>query len=174
MSRVTRSSGGATTTPLNVPAPVPVLPDERSYEWLGDARTAQEQGRMPPRVYGYTFANRGVWFEYELNEETNLVTDDRTGSRYRSDPKIEVTAAVAGDFSGWKHIEMRRHPRVGNLFGVHLPRMDFPLDRHEFKFVLNDHLWVEPPAFASNTAPAGVGDANTLNLLIVLEREAKA
>jgi len=176
MSRSNRSSGPAGAATLrSTPARASEAPIEQPVEAEPmEARTAQQRAPLPPRVYGYTFTGDGVWFEYELNRETNLVTDDRTGARSRLDPKTVVQAAVAGDFTEWELIEMKRHPRVGNRFGAHVPLSGFPGDYHQFKFVLDQHLWAEPPAFAPNTVPADIGDPDTLNLVIVLDRETEA
>lgn len=136
------------------------------------ARTVQKRSPRPPRIYGYTFEGDGVWFEYELNDETNLVTEAKTGVRYRLDPRSTVHAALAGTFNGWSPVPMKRTSRSSCLFGVHVPRNVLSQRRHEFKFVLNETLWVEPPTFASNTAAGALGDSTVRNLVLSLEREA--
>ena len=176
MAPNSRSSGrsGTATLPTTAARAAEEPIEEPAATEPKEARTAQQRAPLPPRVYGYTFAGNGVWFEYGINSETNLVTDDRTGTRSRLDPKTEVEVAVAGDFTGWDPIPMKRHPRVGNRFGVHVPLSQFPGDYHQFKFLLNERLWAEPPAFASNTAPANIGDPSARNLVIVLDREVES
>jgi hypothetical protein len=48
-----------------------------------------------------------------------------------------------------------------------LPFEQFPKRLHQFKFVIDGHLWVEPPPYASNTVDAGIGyDAKNLVLYL--------
>jgi hypothetical protein len=134
-------------------------------------RALVTQGATRPRTFGYTFYQGDVVFVYELNGTTNLVTDSATGERFRFEPKQAVEVAVAGDFDGWTPRQMQRAPRVSTMWATIIPRRAFPARTHQFKFVLDGRLWVEPPAYASNTAPAGVGASDAKNLVISLEHE---
>jgi hypothetical protein len=98
---------------------------------------------VPPRLYGYRI-DRGVLFEYELNEDANLVTDPVTGARFRFNPTTFFRAALAGDFNGWTQISMRQNSRVPYQFQLLLPFEQFPERLHQFKFVIDGNLWVEP------------------------------
>jgi len=130
-----------------------------------------EQPDVAPRLYGYRI-DRGVLFEYELNEDANLVTDPVTGARFRFNPTTFFRAALAGDFNGWTQISMEQNPRVPYQFQLLLPFEQFPKRLHQFKFVIDGDLWVEPPPYASNTVDAGIGyDAKNLELYLDDTRE---
>jgi hypothetical protein len=130
-----------------------------------------EQQDAAPRLYGYRI-ERGVLFEYELNEDANLVTDPVTGARFRFNPTTFFRAALAGDFNGWTQISMGQNPRVPYQFQVLLPFEQFPKRLHLFKFVIDGSLWVEPPPYASNTVDAGISyDAKNLVLYLDDTRE---
>ena len=151
----------------------------RGAEFEAEAQRAAQsrraivaQGATRPRTFGYTFYQGDVVFVYELNGQTNLVTDSATGERFRFEPKQAVQAAVAGDFTEWSPRPMQRAPRVSTMWAAIVPRRAFSARTHQFKFVLDGHLWVEPPAYASNTVPAAVGASDAKNLVISLEHEA--
>jgi hypothetical protein len=119
------------------------------------------------RTYGYSFQPDGVLFEFELTDETNLVTHGRTGVRSRFRPDKQFRVGVAADVTTWIPQAMRPNPRSPHQFQLLITYSQFAAPEHQFKFVIDDDLWVQPPAFASNVAPAGVG-ADTYNLVLSL------
>jgi hypothetical protein len=119
------------------------------------------------RTYGYSFQPDGVLFEFELTDETNLVTNGRTGVRSRFLPDRQFRVGVAIDVTTWVPQPMRPNPRSPRQFQLLIPYSQFTAPEHQFKFVIDDDLWVEAPTFASNVAPTGVA-ADTFNLVLSL------
>lgn len=140
-------------------------------EKITTSRALPSRGARLPRVYGHTIQDDGVLFRYELAGDTNLVTDSDTGDRLRLTPRDDMEVAVAGDFSGWRPRLMQRDPENALGFQLLVPAREFEGEVHQFKFVVDGHLWVEPPWFARNTVPAEGGVADTKNLLLSLRRE---
>ena len=146
---------------IDEPSPVPGARNAEAPSVAALDRPSQH------RTYGYSFRADGVLFEFELTEETNLVSDGRTGIRTRFRPKAEFRAGVAVDVRNWLPQAMRPQQRSPRRFQLLIPYKQFTAPVHAFKFVIDEYLWVEPPPFASNVAPAGVGP-ETKNLILSL------
>lgn len=124
------------------------------------------------RMYGYTFARKGVLFRYQLTDDANLVTDSKTGERFRFKPDRPFEVGVAGDFTGWRPLKMEQVPGQPPHFELPIDKAKLrPGDDHQFKFVIDGHLWVEPPARAGNVVDASTTDPATRNLVLSFERE---
>jgi hypothetical protein len=87
--------------------------------------------------------------------------------RFRFVPDGQFRVGVAVDVTTWVPQAMRSNPRSPRQFQLLIPYDLFTRPEHQFKFVIDDDLWVEPPAFASNVAPAGIA-GDTYNLVLLL------
>ncbi|RWP58620.1 hypothetical protein [Mesorhizobium sp.] len=145
-------------------------PEDRAGARMTTSRTLPSRGARLPRVYGYSMQNDHVLFRYELTADTNLAIDSDTGDRIRLTPRDDMDLAVAGDFSGWEPRSMPRD-EANRVFQLLVPASEFERDLHQFKFVVDGHLWIEPPWFARNAVPAEGVSGDSKNLLLSLRQE---
>jgi hypothetical protein len=116
---------------------------------------------------GYRLSETEVVFRFGPSAYLNLTRDDTGEWLAVADVDIE-TVSVAGEFNDWSKRAWEMS-ETGN--GVYELRKDLRLlgERGEwqFKFVVNDLYWVEPPTKAPNRVRTGLWPANRSHNLVL-------
>ena len=128
---------------------------------------APDAGSPTDGTIGYALGKGEVVFRFDASDYDNVNRNDNGRWLLIGDVNIE-TVSVAGDFNGWSKEAWRMVESGGGVFEL---RKDMGVfgDRSEwqFKFVINDFYWVEPPADAVNSTESGLYSANrSANLVL--------
>jgi hypothetical protein len=119
---------------------------------------AQARAQKSPAI-GYT--DLGSSIEFVFGNQPQIVIGGLT-INFEDRRKEIKSVSLAGDFNGWKP----NQPgfilkQEGQLYKLVLPKnIGKPGEIHQFKFVLNNKYWVEPPANASNKFKGADGNVN--------------
>jgi len=130
---------------------------------------APDVGSPTDGAIGYVLGEGEVVFRFDALDFDDVTRND-TG-RWLPIGEVDIkTVSVAGDFNDWSK-EAWYMVKAGD--GVFELRKDMNVfaDRSEwqFKFVINDFYWVEPPANAQNSTAGGMYKANrSANLILTV------
>jgi hypothetical protein len=130
---------------------------------------APEAGSPEDGVIGYMLGDGEVIFLFDALAFENVTRNDTGKWMPIGDVDIK-TVSVAGDFNGWSR-DAWHMTRAGE--GIFELKKDIGLfsdkPKWQFKFVINDFFWVEPPADARNSTASGMYKANrSANLVLDL------
>ncbi|KXX69063.1 hypothetical protein [Flammeovirga sp. SJP92] len=122
---------------------VPVFVDERLRRmyivWLMYIMEAKEQ-------MGYVTSKDSITFVFAPEEYS--LSNNNSGVQETYDPDLIGKVQVAGSFNAWsEYFEMKK---VGEFYYYSMPIDENINNWGEFKFIVNDHNWVNPPFEARN------------------------
>ena len=124
-----------------------------------------------PRPMGYTISGDKVVFLFRPVEYAFL-TRSAANEWVPADSVHIDRVAVAGEFNRWS-TDALPMARAGDAWTTTRPIREFEGERpQQFKFVVNGQFWAEPPAEATNRAPAPDG-SHVSNLQLILDRTPK-
>ena len=116
-----------------------------------------------PRTYGYRLSGDLVIFEL-LPSQYRYVTSGSTGEWIPLEDLRLNRLALAGEFNQWS-TEAWPMTRSGPWWVAVRRRSEVGSGHSQFKFVVNDRFWVEPPEAAANRASVTPGSRNA-NLVL--------
>ena len=126
---------------LNTHVPVFVEKDLRRMYIVWLMYIMKSKDRM-----GYTVKNDSITFIF--NPEEYSLSNNDYGVQSSYDPDLIGKVQVAGSFNSWsEYFEMKKK---GNSYYFTLPIDENINNWGEFKFIVNDHNWVNPPFEARN------------------------
>jgi len=137
-------------------------PPKRTVQYVVDgSMLIARRVLLQPQFIGFRIVADEILFELSLQPETSMVTNSRTGERFRfPEESTPSSVSVAGDFSSWEPKRMALHSKSTRSWSLALPAKGMPPGFSQFKFQLEDYLWVEPPYYSSNVAPNPFGSQN--------------
>ena len=101
--------------------------------------THQGYGRLQPKMAVYAVADReDIHFADEdpiINRENNSITF------YIHLPFAKTGVSLSASFNNWKKNEILLKPAKNNIWYIHIPML--PNGRHEYKYFVDNHQWVE-------------------------------
>jgi hypothetical protein len=109
---------------------------------------------------GYT--DKGSKVEFVFGDQLQIVIGGLSISLEKRRKEI-ITVSLAGDFNGWKPNQAGfLLKQEGLLYKLVLPKSMIGKtgETHQFKFVINNKYWVEPPANATNRFKGADGNVN--------------
>ncbi|MEQ8822519.1 MAG: alpha-amylase family glycosyl hydrolase [Sumerlaeia bacterium] len=117
-----------------------------------------------PAVFGYSVLNDGVEFVFDpaLYES---ITKEGSNEQGAFSPEAIESVSVAGDFNAWTPGSWMLTAADDGTYRLKKENWAFSLENHEFKFVLNEDQWLEPPAHKPNRKHAGM-DFESYNLVL--------
>jgi hypothetical protein len=116
-------------------------------------------------IVGYSLEPEKVVFVFDVGDY-GYVTVGGSGE-WLELGDIEIkSVALAGEFNDWSE---NAWPMDKDSEGRHRLTKDVDTfrgqDEWQFKFVINERFWVEPPSDATNSVPTGLGN-NSQNLVL--------
>jgi hypothetical protein len=130
---------------------------------------APEVGSPTDGAIGYVLGEGEVVFRFDALDFDNVTRNDTGKWLPIGEVDIKIVS-VAGDFNDWSREAWRMVKTEGGVFELR-KEMNVFADRSEwqFKFVINDFYWVEPPAGAQNSTAGGMYKANrSANLILTV------
>lgn len=113
---------------------------------------SQQNNRLSgkQKEFGYRIEKKEVVFEFDIREY-ELVTDERWGLQIEfADIDIQKIA-VSGEFNNWSKDGWKMYQVSEYVYQLRKKLKDFDAKINwEYKFVVNEKYWVEPPPQASN------------------------
>ncbi len=99
----------------------------------------QGYGRLQPKMAVYAVVDReDIHFTEDdpiINRENNSITF------YIHLPFAETSVSLSASFNNWKKNEILLKPAKNNIWYVHIPML--PNGRYEYKYLVDNHQWVE-------------------------------
>jgi hypothetical protein len=124
-----------------------------------------------PRPFGYTIAADQVVFMFRPLDYA-FMTRGPANEWVAADSVRIDRVAVAGEFNRWS-TDALPMARAGDAWTTTRPIREFESERPlQFKFVINGQFWAEPPAEATNRAPAP-DNSHVANLRLILNQPPK-
>src|SRR5450432_898614 len=120
------------------------------------------------RVTEFGYLDKGDSIEFIFGQQKTMVVSGVVVNLKDRLNEIKVVN-VAGDFNGWNPKDAKYVAVMGNdkLFRLMVPKKQIGKkgETRQFKFVLNQSYWIEPPAEAVNRYKGRDGNTNlTLKL----------
>lgn len=116
---------------------------------------------------GYSLVDDTVLFQFSI-EQYRWVTNGTTGKwvDISAIPVREVT--IAGDFNNWNPVNTRMI-FDGTSFYLAMPMANFTkLKEYQFKYIINEEWWVEPPSNTVNAASTKL-ENNGSNFVLIIK-----
>lgn len=132
--------------------------------WVVPACTSHYQNKGNEEL-GYRFEKDEIIFEFDIREYQLATTEGQAGYLEFSDFNIEKVV-VAGDFNNWSKDGWKMRKVNEYVYQLHKPLEEFKGKMEwQYKFVVNEKYWIEPPSKASNRVDVLKGYQHSRNFL---------
>ncbi|MEO1654394.1 MAG: hypothetical protein AAFU64_12685, partial [Bacteroidota bacterium] len=118
------------------------------------------------RVLGYRIVGKEVIFEFNVKEYQKASREGYWRQMEFSELNIEKVA-VSGEFNDWNKNGWHMDQINDSIYQLRKKLKDFKDQfQWQYKFIINEQYWVEPPIEASNQVPIHFGYPHRSNLIL--------